>query len=350
MQDRRTNTYWSLHPASLVDLTVPRLVTDLPLSAEARGEIFEGREPLLACLYLGLVPVALAALGLGLRGRLAAPAGAGFLFFVIAALGRHTPVYGLLLGVPGFGLMRYPQKFLLPAALCLALMAAAGAAAWGAAWSLPQRRRGRIVAVLLLLAAAASLAAARWVTGPADAVTRYLLVSGEGGDAALATSDRGLEARPGRAPGRRPGAAAVAPRRPRAGGPRCHRRPARARRARPRARGPDDQPPRARRAAGPPSLGGGPPGVRTRPGFTRRSRRPPASRSGRGPRAGSPRGWPRSDSRTRCALPPARDGGCGAATTASSPASGRAGARRSRARSGTGSAPRAGCACCSSAA
>ena len=192
-QDSRTSTYWSLHPASLFDLTVPRLVTDLPLSAEARGEMFEGREPLLACLYLGLVPVALAVLGLALRRRLAAPAGAGFLFFVTAALGRHTPVYGLLLGVPGFGLMRYPQKFLLPAALCLAVMAAAGAAAWGAAWSIPKRRRGRIVAALLLLAAALSLAAAGWVTGAADAVTRHLDVSGGGGDVALAIRTSALK-------------------------------------------------------------------------------------------------------------------------------------------------------------
>jgi hypothetical protein len=192
-QDSRTSTYWSLHPASLFDLTVPRLVTDLPLSAEARGEMFEGREPLLACLYLGLVPVALAVLGLALRGRLAAPAGAGFLFFLIAALGRHTPVYGLLLGVPGFGLMRFPQKFLLPAALCLAVMAAAGVAAWGAAWSIPKRRRGRIVAALLLLAAASFLAAAGWVTGAADAVTRHLDVSGGGGDVALAIRTSALK-------------------------------------------------------------------------------------------------------------------------------------------------------------
>ena len=48
-QDPRTNTFWSLHPASLVDMAVPRLVADLPLSAQARGEVFEGREPLLAC-------------------------------------------------------------------------------------------------------------------------------------------------------------------------------------------------------------------------------------------------------------------------------------------------------------
>ncbi len=184
--DPRTNTYWSLHPASLVDLTVPRLVTDLPLSADARAELFEGREPLLACLYLGLVPVALAVLGLGLRGRVAGPAGAGFLFFVIAALGRHTPVYGLLLGVPGFGLMRYPQKFLLPAALCLAVMAAAGAAAWGESWSLAQGRRGRIVAALLLLAAACALAAAGWVVEPAGALARLLDSSSEGSNTALA--------------------------------------------------------------------------------------------------------------------------------------------------------------------
>jgi hypothetical protein len=184
-QDPRTNTYWSLHPASLADLAVPRLVTDLPLSAAARDDLFEGREPLLSCLYLGVIPIGLSILGLGRRGRLALPVGAGLAFFVVAALGRHTPAYGLLLGIPGFGLMRYPQKFLLPAALCLALLAAAGTEAWERPWSASDRRWGRLVTGLLLLAAALALAAPWWVAGPADALTRHLDLSGEGGDVAL---------------------------------------------------------------------------------------------------------------------------------------------------------------------
>ncbi len=65
-QDLRTRAYWSLHPESLVDLAVPRLVADAPLSMADRERLFEGREPLFACLYVGVVTLALSALGLAL--------------------------------------------------------------------------------------------------------------------------------------------------------------------------------------------------------------------------------------------------------------------------------------------
>jgi hypothetical protein len=178
VQDARTSAFWSLHPAVLADLAVPRLVTDLPLSAPARQALFEGREPLLACLYLGLVPLALGSLGLALRPRLALPPGAGLAFFLVAALGRHTPAYGLLLALPGFGLMRYPQKFLWPAALCAALVAAVGAQAWSEGWSAAERTRARGVAVLLLAAALSALAAAWWVAGSPDGLVPWLAPGG----------------------------------------------------------------------------------------------------------------------------------------------------------------------------
>lgn len=154
-QDARTSTYWSLHPASLVDLAVPRLVVDLPLAPRWRERLFEGREPLLSCLYLGVVALGLAVLALALGPGPAAPAAAGLAFFLAASLGRHTPLYDVLLAVPGFGLLRYPQKFLLPAALCLALLAGAGAHAWGCEWSGAQRRRARLAAASLAVLAVA---------------------------------------------------------------------------------------------------------------------------------------------------------------------------------------------------
>jgi hypothetical protein len=178
VQDARTSAYWSLHPAELADLAVPRLMTELPLSAPARQALFEGREPLLACLYLGLVPLALGALGLALRPRLAVPPGVGLAFFVVAALGRHTPAYGLLLALPGFGLMRYPQKFLWPAALCAALLAATGAQAWSEGWSAVERTRARRVAVLLLAVALSAVAAAWWVAGSPGGLARWLDTGG----------------------------------------------------------------------------------------------------------------------------------------------------------------------------
>jgi len=172
--DPRTNAYWSLHPGGLADLLVPRLATELPLSEPARQALYEGREPFLACLYLGIVPLALAALGLALRARHAAAPAAGAVFLVVIALGRHTPLHGWLLALPGFGLMRYPQKFLWPAALCMAVLAALGAAAWESRWSDEEQRRARALGGLLLAAAAASLVAAWWVGGPPDGLAPIL--------------------------------------------------------------------------------------------------------------------------------------------------------------------------------
>ena len=172
--DARTNAYWSLHPGALPDLLVPRLVTDLPLSEPARRALFEGREPFLVCLYLGVVPLALGALGLALRPRLAAAPAVVALFLVVAALGRHTPVYGFLLGLPGVGLMRYPQKFLWPAALCVAVLAALGAEGWVGRCSGAERHRVRLVGALLLAAAGAALLAAWWVAGPPHGLAPYL--------------------------------------------------------------------------------------------------------------------------------------------------------------------------------
>jgi hypothetical protein len=156
-QDLRTRTYWSLHPGSLVDLAVPRLVSEAPLSASERGRIFEGREPLLGCLYLGVLTLALALLGLVLRQPRAAPLAAGAALFLVLSLGRHTPLYALLLELPAFGLLRYPQKYLLAASLFVALLAAAGASALVRDWTEADRRRARALAVgSLALAAVAA--------------------------------------------------------------------------------------------------------------------------------------------------------------------------------------------------
>jgi hypothetical protein len=189
VQDARTSTYWSLHPVSSVDLVVPRLVSDLPLSPAWRGRLYEGREPLLACLYLGAVPLALALLGVALGPGRAAPAATGLCLFVAASLGRHTPLYALLLSVPGFGLLRYPQKFLLPAALCAALVAGAGVEHWGREWGAGERRRARRTA-LLLAAFALALVAAWWLAERAQPPFASLLAAGV--DVASAAQAAGL--------------------------------------------------------------------------------------------------------------------------------------------------------------
>jgi hypothetical protein len=156
--------YWSLHPASLADLAVPRLLSGLDLTTEARAVLFEGRGPLLGVLYLGVPTLVLAALALAVGPSGARPVGALAAFFVVASLGRHTPLHDVLVALPGFGVMRYPQKHLLAASLAVALVAGAGVQAWLAPWGSTLRRRawlagGALVAAGgLLLAAGLSLA------------------------------------------------------------------------------------------------------------------------------------------------------------------------------------------------
>ena len=153
--------YWSVHPLSLGDLVVPRLTTSAPLSGAARQALFEGRASLLACLYLGAGTLVFATLGLRSRqGRLA---WAGALLWTVASLGRHTWLSFALLKLPGFALMRYPQKFLLPAALCFALAAGAGVQVWLEAWDVRARWAGRRFAAALAVAAGVGLACAAWV-------------------------------------------------------------------------------------------------------------------------------------------------------------------------------------------
>jgi hypothetical protein len=164
--DLRTASYWSLHPVSLVDLAVPRLVADLPLSTASRAAVFEGRGALLACIYVGVVPLALGLLALLLRSRPAAGTALGVLALVLLSLGRHAPLYWLFWKLPGFGLLRYPQKLLIPAALCVALLAAFGAEAWGRPWSQAERRRGRWAALALVGCALVLAALAAWVASP----------------------------------------------------------------------------------------------------------------------------------------------------------------------------------------
>ena len=139
---------------------VPRLVAGTPLSPAAREALFEGRAPLLECLYLGIGVLVLGGLALAGGGRGGRLSLAGAAFFLLAALGRHTAVYRVLSLVPGFTLMRYPQKHLLPFALCAALAAGFGAVAWASEWSVAARRRGRWIAWAVIGLGAGLLATA----------------------------------------------------------------------------------------------------------------------------------------------------------------------------------------------
>jgi hypothetical protein len=173
-QPPSTSMYWSLHPATIVDLFVPRLVTDLPLPPEWRSTLFESREPLLACLYLGLSSALLAVLGLLWGGPLRMLGGLGFAWFLAASLGHYTPFYPLLLRLPGIGLLRYPVKYAIPTAFFWALLVGVGGEAWRRTWSPAERRRGRGLGGLFWLLGLALLLAGVWIEREPLAFDRLL--------------------------------------------------------------------------------------------------------------------------------------------------------------------------------
>jgi hypothetical protein len=190
------STYWSLHPWSLADLVVPRLLAGLPLAVEARATLFEGRAPLLEVLYMGVPVLALAVLALTVGGRGVRALGGLTLFFLAASLGRHTPLYDVLVALPGFGLMRYPQKHLLAMSLGAALLAGSGMQLWLSPWGPFVRRRARRLGVALVVAGGLGVAAARWLlsgAGPLESlVGGALAVPAMGSAAALVVRSAAL--------------------------------------------------------------------------------------------------------------------------------------------------------------
>jgi membrane protein YfhO len=173
---------WSVHPASLVDLLVPRLVADLPLHDQARALVFDGRGPFLVCLYLGAASLPL--VGLAIAGQahpLRRWALVALAFFLVASLGRHTPLYGVLAAVPPLSLLRYPAKYMVPAALFWSLLAGLGLDLWTAAWSAAVRRRALVVAAACAGLVLGAALAAHWVSTSPVALTRWLGPGGSSG-------------------------------------------------------------------------------------------------------------------------------------------------------------------------
>ncbi len=159
-------TYWSLHPAGLLETVLVGIPGSLPLSPGARRALVEGREPFLASLYLGLP-------ALGLVGAAFVPAGDrrrwALATLGIAALavslGRHAPFYDLLTTLlPPLRLLRYPVKVMLIASFAWAALVGFGVDAWrararvGEGVAFPRRRW--IACVLLPLGLAGACAAA----------------------------------------------------------------------------------------------------------------------------------------------------------------------------------------------
>jgi hypothetical protein len=155
-------TYWSAHPASIAETVLAGVPSALPLDAPSRARLFEGREPFIASLYLGLPCLALVAGAfVSTRRRRVAALALLLVAAVLLAAGRHAPFYDALVALlPPLRVLRYPVKAMSVAAFAWAGLVALGTEAW-----LAGAARRRTAAALLAPAALAALAAA--VTGGA---------------------------------------------------------------------------------------------------------------------------------------------------------------------------------------
>jgi len=147
--------HWSLHPLAAVQALIPTTLQAAAIPSEWRELLFEGREPYLFSIYLGLPTLVLA--GLGCRR---APGFPRLLLLAVAAfgllwaLGRFTPFHGLLAAlVPPLGMLRFPVKGALLVAFAAALLAGRGAQ------RLQEERPGRLFRLALLALAAGGVGA-----------------------------------------------------------------------------------------------------------------------------------------------------------------------------------------------
>jgi len=122
-----TQTYWSLHPWSLIDLLAPRALSDLPMNDAGRELFYEGREPFFNCLYLGALALGLVALGVARQDHLSRALLAGLALAGLVSLGRFAPLYSMLAAVTPLPYLRYPTKYTIAVALFWAMLAGLGA-------------------------------------------------------------------------------------------------------------------------------------------------------------------------------------------------------------------------------
>jgi len=123
--------YWSLHPLSLLQLGLPLFLVDLPLRSEWRQALFEGREPFLESVYVGLPALALVGAALLGRARHALLLAGIAVLSGLVALGRHTIFHAAaVVLLPPLATLRFPQKATIVVALALALLAGLGFETW----------------------------------------------------------------------------------------------------------------------------------------------------------------------------------------------------------------------------
>ncbi|AKJ02062.1 Hypothetical protein AA314_03688 [Archangium gephyra] len=97
-----------------------------PFAEHPRSRYWAGEDQFfILVLFLGTLVCVLALVGLG-RSRRALPFGLGALVLTLLALGAHFPPAALVLQLPPFHLFRYPVKYFVGAAFCVAVLAAFG--------------------------------------------------------------------------------------------------------------------------------------------------------------------------------------------------------------------------------
>ena len=133
-------TVWSVHPANLLQVLLPLLPADLPLTAAARTTLFDVADPFVGSLYLGLPALALAA------AAFAGPRPPWVLGFAavaasLLALGRHSWLYTVAVQLAAAARdPRYPSKAMVPAAFAVAVLCAYGFEAWRTREAVRRRR------------------------------------------------------------------------------------------------------------------------------------------------------------------------------------------------------------------
>ena len=158
--DRSLAEVASVHPVRLVEMVAPGAM-GVPYEHFPGGrwlnEELLGGTPLSHGMYLGATVLALALLAFGRGQRLALGLGLLALFFLVVALGRHTPVHQVLRKlVPVMGFMRYPEKYMVLTTSWLAVLAGLGAHRALTA-KVPRRRVLLFAGAVLSLAGWASL-------------------------------------------------------------------------------------------------------------------------------------------------------------------------------------------------
>jgi hypothetical protein len=161
-QSEQIRTYWSVHPFALLQVVVPVPFDELPLQAEHRFRLFDGREPYLFSLYLGLPSLALALAALsGPRRPYRSLLVVTGVISLIVALGKHAVLYDVFVGlVPPLKVLRYPAKAMVFTGFAVSVLAGMGFDALSVIRPEAKRRfRTLVLGPVLLMAGAATLIA-----------------------------------------------------------------------------------------------------------------------------------------------------------------------------------------------